>query len=69
MEDFGNWIMKRAKPLGIATNNVVELEALHEGLKLSIKLKINRIIIEGDSQIILNTLRKRKTPNWVLNLK
>ena len=27
------------------------------------------MIIEGDSQIVLNALRKRSTPNWVLNSK
>ena len=44
----GNWIIKRAKPLEIATNNMAELEALQEGLKLSLQLGIRRLIIEGD---------------------
>lgn len=41
--------MKQAKPLGIVSNNMTELEAVHEGLKQSINLKIKKIIIEGDS--------------------
>ena len=47
---------KRAFPLPPFTNNEAELEGLVEGLKMSLQLKISNIIIEGDSQIILNTL-------------
>ena len=65
----GDWILKRAKSLGIATNNIVELEAINEGLTFYNKLKIKKLIIEGDSQIILNALRNRSTPNWMINSK
>ena len=63
------WIIKRAKPLGISSNNIGELEALKEGLQLSLKNEIKRIIIEGDSQIIINAIRKHQTLNWVMNSK
>ena len=46
-----------------------KLEAVEEGINLSIKLKINKLMIEGDSQIIINALRKGVTPKWVLNNK
>ena len=49
------------------TNNLAELEALDHGLQLCNKLGISKIFREGDSQIILNAIRKRDTPNWVLN--
>lgn len=65
----GDWIIKRAKHMGIIMNNIVELEALREGLKLTLNNNITKLIIEGDSQIILNAIRKHQTPNWVMNAK
>ena len=32
-------------------------------------MKITKLIIEGDSQIILNAFGKQQTPNWILNAK
>ena len=48
---------------------MAELEALERGLQLCFKLGLSRIFIEGDSQVVLNTIRQKKTPNWVLNSK
>ena len=67
--DAGKWIAKLAAPLSPTTNNLAELEALDQGLLLCYKLGLSKIIIEGDSQITLNAIRKRDTPNWVLNSK
>ena len=47
---------KRAFPLPPSTNKEVDLEGVVEGLKMSLQLKISNIIIEGYSQIILNSL-------------
>ena len=68
-DESGNWIAKRSKSLDMASNNIAELEAVEEGINLCIKLNIKKLIIEGDSQIIINALRKGATPNWVLNSK
>ena len=68
-DETGNWIAKRSKTLAMTSNNIAELKAAEEGINLSIKLKIKKLIIEGDSQIIINALRKGNTPNWVLNSK
>ena len=65
----GRWVAKLASPLPPITNNVAELEALEKGLLLCHKLGLSRIFIEGDSQIVLNAIRQKKTPNWVLNSK
>lgn len=40
-----------------------------EGLQLGLDLGIEKLIIEGDSQIILNAIRKGNTPNWKINSK
>jgi ribonuclease HI len=60
----GMWISRRDKSIHPTTNNLMELEALQVGLQLCLDL-----VIEGDSQIILNAIRKCSTPNWVLNSK
>ena len=51
------------------SNNIEKLEALQEGLQLSLNEKFTRLIIEGDSQIVINAITKCQTPNWVLNSK
>ena len=40
--DSSQWLIKRAKPLGIASNNIAKLEALQEGLQLGLRNKISR---------------------------
>jgi ribonuclease HI len=68
-DDSGNWIAKKALSIRPTTNNFAELEALEKGLLLCLELGLTKVIIEGDSQIILNAIRKRATPNWALNSK
>ena len=68
-DDGGKWIGKLASPIPPTTNNMAELEAVHKGIQICISLGVTKVIIEGDSQIILNALRKRETPNWSLNAK
>ena len=46
---------------------MAEFLALEEGLYTCLQLGISRLIIGGDSQIILNAIRKHSTPNWILN--
>jgi ribonuclease HI len=65
----GQWLLKRAKLINPTSNNLAELEAVLEGIKLCLKLGLTKVIIEGDSQIVINALRKKSTPNWVLNSK
>ena len=65
----GLWLAKKAAPIEPTSNNLAELRALEEGLLLCIKLGVSKIIIEGDSQIVLNAIRKKSTPNWVINSK
>lgn len=51
------------------SNNMAKFSALEEGLRICLRLGISKVIIEEDSQIVLNAIRKRSTPNWILNLK
>ena len=68
-DDCGNWVGKLAAPLPPTTNNLAELEAVDRGIQLCISLGVSKVVIEGDSQIVLNALRIRDTPNWTLNAK
>ncbi|GLJ44403.1 hypothetical protein SUGI_0931150 [Cryptomeria japonica] len=45
--------------LGVATNNEVEIWALLEGLKLCVTNKMTKIVIEGDSLVIIQGIIKR----------
>ena len=51
------------------SNNLAKLEALKSRLLLCIKIGVSKIVIEGDSKIILNAIRKYSTPNWILNFR
>ena len=53
----------------VSSNNMAELEALIEELKLSMNFSIKKLIIEGHSQIILNVVRCKYMSNWKLNSK
>jgi ribonuclease HI len=60
--------------IGHSTNNVAELWGLTKGLQMAIKNNFSKLIVEGDSQIIINLLRKilngaspdRISPSWRL---
>lgn len=58
---------KQAKELAKHTNNVAKIQAPIEGLTLCRDLGIKKLEVEGDSTIIINSLRTSNTPNWRLN--
>ena len=57
-DDSGKWVAKLASPLPPTSNNLAELEALDRGLQLCSSLGLSKVVIEGDSQIVLNAVRK-----------
>jgi ribonuclease HI len=51
-------VLNAVSPLpGIVTNNIAEYSGLILGLKSAAKLKIQKLLIEGDSQLIINQLK------------
>jgi ribonuclease HI len=40
------------------TNNEVEYEALIKGLTLALQMKINDLVVSGDSELVINHIRK-----------
>ena len=51
-----NEIWSNSKYIGIKTNNVAEYSALIFGLNSAVKLKINKLVILGDSQLVINQI-------------
>ncbi|GLJ29669.1 hypothetical protein SUGI_0585070 [Cryptomeria japonica] len=43
---------------GIASNNKAELKGLHKGMAMWVEKSMEKVIIEGDSQVILNKVSK-----------
>ncbi|XP_059076357.1 uncharacterized protein LOC131875735 [Cryptomeria japonica] len=52
--------------LGFATNNEAKIRALATGLDLCVQKGYDKVIIEGDSQIIINGISKSSFQNWKL---
>jgi ribonuclease HI len=73
-DHHGNILLIRAGYIGHSTNNVAELWGLTEGIQMAIKHNFSKLIVEGDSQIIINLLWKilnganpdRISPSWRL---
>ena len=71
----GHILLISAGFLGHSTNNAAELWGLIKGLELAIKNDFAKLIVEGDSQIIINLLRRilnganpdRISPSWRLS--
>ncbi|XP_059071125.1 uncharacterized protein LOC131864058 [Cryptomeria japonica] len=57
---------KMAKPIPPDTNNIEEFKALQFGLIDCIKHGLNNILVEGDSEIAINVIKRKNTPNWRL---
>lgn len=62
----GEIIGKMAKPIPPHTNNIAKFKALQLGLMDCINHGLRNILVEGDSEIAINAIRKKKTPNWRL---
>ncbi|GLJ29121.1 hypothetical protein SUGI_0574080 [Cryptomeria japonica] len=53
--------------IGTATNNEAELKALDKGLELSLERGVTKILIEGDSRVVINGVMKYHFNNWRLD--
>lgn len=67
--NLGHWLAKKAMAIRPTSNNIAEVEALESGLLLCMEVGVTKVVIEGNSQIILNAVRKCSTPNQVINSK
>ncbi|XP_049405052.1 uncharacterized protein LOC125868450 [Solanum stenotomum] len=63
----GEMLLAFATPLGEGTNNKVELEAAIFGMTLSLELGYNKIILEVDSQFMVDWIMHKAEPHWSIN--
>ncbi|XP_059070720.1 uncharacterized protein LOC131860341 [Cryptomeria japonica] len=66
-DEQGNILHGLFGGIRVAMNNEVGIRALEAGLRLCIRQRLSRIIIEGDSQIIIDGIRQSSLHNWKLN--
>ncbi|GLJ53117.1 hypothetical protein SUGI_1131830 [Cryptomeria japonica] len=53
--------------VGIATNNIAKITSLEEGLKWATSNGVMKVVIDGDSKVILSGIIKKGFTNWRLN--
>jgi ribonuclease HI len=53
----GTPLVTLGRPIGVATNNVAEYKALIAGLEKAIELGAKKILIRGDSELIIKQMR------------
>ncbi|GLJ41750.1 hypothetical protein SUGI_0864040 [Cryptomeria japonica] len=66
-DDKGRLVRVVCGQVGIATNNIVKITALEEGLIWAASNGVTKVMIEGDSKIILSGIIKKGFENWWLN--
>jgi ribonuclease HI len=54
----GNILLISAGSMGHTTNNVAELWGLTKGLQIALAQGYHKLIVEGDSQVVLNLFGK-----------
>jgi len=62
--DKGEWVKGFARAIGATTSVAAELWALRYGIKLCIALKLTAVVIELDSKLVVDLLKKElNNPN------
>ncbi len=53
---YNEGIKKISEMIGVCTNNIAEYSSLIESLKFVLKLNVKKVIIYGDSKLVINQL-------------
>ncbi|KAM3247581.1 hypothetical protein P3L10_009348 [Capsicum annuum] len=57
-------VLAFAENYGICSNNVAEAKAILQGIKIYISMRLSNVIIEADSQIIIDMMNNKMKPPW-----
>ncbi|XP_057813813.2 uncharacterized protein LOC131027734 [Cryptomeria japonica] len=60
-------VARRAKPIGMETNNRAKSMALVEGLEMCMASGVEKLVVEGDLTIVINGMKKGSILNWRLD--
>ena len=63
-DNHGRMVMAFTTPIGEGTNNMAGTEAAIFGLSWALELGYRNIILDLDSQIVVNCFLKKATPQW-----
>ncbi|XP_057834757.1 uncharacterized protein LOC131045226 [Cryptomeria japonica] len=66
-DEEGNLVGAVCGQAGFVSNNIAEIIALEEGLKWTAVNDIKKVVIEGDSKVILSGIINHWFTNWQLN--
>ncbi|XP_059065181.1 uncharacterized protein LOC131857107 [Cryptomeria japonica] len=61
-------VAQREKPVGIESNNKEKFMALVEGIEMCNASVVEKLVVEGDSTIAINAMRKGSILNWMLDI-
>ena len=61
-DNHGRMVMAFTTPIGVGTNNMAETEAAIFRLSWALELGYRNIILDLDSQIVVNCILKKATP-------
>lgn len=59
-DEFGNMMGAKYGPLGVSTNNIVEVSALEASLEWCVEKGAHELLVEGDSPVILNGISNQR---------
>ena len=64
--EIGEWVKGYARAIGYATSVAAELQALRDGIRLCISLKVLVLVIELDAKLVVELLKKDvENPNGI----
>lgn len=66
-DNLGNLVLAYARNFGSASSNMVEALTLFWGLKLALAIDAKRLIIEGDSKMIIEVTKGLSRISWMIN--
>ncbi|XP_059066396.1 uncharacterized protein LOC131857710 [Cryptomeria japonica] len=66
-DNLGNLVLAYARNFGSALSNMAEALALFWGLKLALAIDAKRLIIEGDSKMIIEVTKGLSRISWMIN--
>ncbi|GLJ45848.1 hypothetical protein SUGI_0965230 [Cryptomeria japonica] len=67
-DEEGNLVGVVCDQAGFVSNNIAKIATLEEGLKWATANCITKLVIEGDSKVILSRIIKQRFMNWWLKI-